>query len=143
MRCVLDASISLAWLLKDAGAKSEAYAFNVLSQMRSPEAEVYVPAIWGLEMANVLARSEAKAFVTPAQSEGFLEMLAAVPIQVDVASVSRSLAEILQIARRYGLSSYDASYLDLALRLGLPLATLDADLMKAAKKAGVASLPAA
>lgn len=143
MRCVLDASVTLTWLLKDAGERSEAYAFDVLKQIRTPGTEVHVPATWGLEIANVIARSEAKGIVTEAQSEGFLAMLNASPIVVDGSTAAHALSETLQLARRYRLSSYDASYLELAMRAGLPLATLDEALQKAATKAGVKLLKAA
>ena len=83
MRCVLDASITLTWLLKDAGEQSGAYAFDVLKQIRSAGTEIYVPATWGLEIANGIARSEAKGTVTEAQSGGFLAMLSELPITVD------------------------------------------------------------
>ena len=74
---------------------------------------------------------------TEARSEAFLEMLEGVEIEVDAATFAHALSGTLQLARRYKLSSYDASYLELALRQGVPLATLDADLQNAAKKAGV------
>ena len=137
MRFVLDASVTLTWLLKDAGERSEAYAFEVLKQIRSPATEIHVPAVWGLEIANVIARSEAKGNLTEAQSERFLEVLNAAPILIDAATAAHALAETLQLARRHRLSAYDASYLELALRAGLPLATLDEALRKAAAKAGV------
>ena len=143
MRCVLDASITITWLLKDAGERSEAYAFDVLKQIRTLGAEIHVPATWGLEIANVIARSEAKGFVTEAQSEGFLAMLSAAPIFVDGSTAAHALSETVQLARRYRLSSYDASYLELAMRGGLPLATLDEALQKAATKAGVKLFKAA
>jgi predicted nucleic acid-binding protein len=85
----------------------------------------------------VIARAEAKGLLAEAQSKAFLEMLSNVPIRGDGASFTQALGSILDLARRYRLSSYDASYLELALRAGLPLATLDADLAKAARKAGV------
>ena len=78
-----------------------------------------------------------KGLVTEAQSEAFLEMLEGVAISADSATFSKALSDTLQIARRYRLSAYDASYLELAMREGLPLATLDEDLHKAANKAGV------
>ena len=137
MRCVLDASVTLTWLLKDAGERSEAYAFDVLRQIRAPGSEIHVPVTWGLEIGNVIARSEAKGIVTEAQSEGFLALLSAVPISVDGSTATHALSETLQLARRYRLSSYDASYLELAMRAGLPLATLDEALQKSATKAGV------
>ena len=96
-----------------------------------------VPLTCGLEVANVIARAEAKGLVTEARSGIFLEMLADMDIDVDMATWAHALTDTLQLARRYKLSSYDASYLELALRLGRPLATLDEDLQKAAKKAGV------
>ena len=88
-------------------------------------------------MANVIAKAEAKALVTEARSGAFIEMLEGVDIKVDAATFAHALSDTLQLARRYKLSAYDASYLELALRLGIPLATLDEDLQKAAKKAGV------
>ena len=100
-------------------------------------ASALVPVTWRLEEANVITKAEAKAWVTEARSGAFLEMLEGVDIVVDAATVSHALSATLQLARRYKLSAYDASYLELALRLGLPLATLDEDLQKAAKKAGV------
>ena len=137
MRFVLDASVTLTWLLKDASDRADAYAFDVLKQIRSSATEIHVPAIWGLEIANVIARSEAKGDLTEAQSEGFLALLGAAPLMIDTATAAHALSETLQLARRYRLSSYDASYLELALRAGLPLATLDEALQKAATKAGV------
>ncbi len=88
-------------------------------------------------MANVIARAEARALVTEARSGEFLELLEGVSIEVDVATFTHARSGTLQLARRHKLSAYDASYLELALRRGLPLATLDEDLQKAARKAGV------
>ena len=136
MKLVLDASVTLAWLLADGKTADQRYALAVLDAMKVPETVAEVPVTWGLEVANVLARGEGKGIITEAQSEAFLEMLAGIQINPDAATFPRSLTEILQLARRYRLSSYDASYLELSLRAGLPLATLDADLQKAAKKAG-------
>ncbi len=134
---VLDASVTLSWLLGDAGGPGKAYAATVLEAMKSPDAQARVPATWSLEVANVIARAEAKGMLSEAQSEAFLEMLGRAPIHADDATAARALTETLHLARRYRLSSYDASYLDLALRTGLPLATLDTDLATAARKAGV------
>lgn len=91
----------------------------------------------GLEVANAIARAEAKALVTEARSGAFLEMLEGVGISLDAATFAHALTDTLQLARRYKLSACDASYLELAIRRGIPLATLDEDLQKAAKKAGV------
>ncbi|HRV99224.1 MAG TPA: type II toxin-antitoxin system VapC family toxin, partial [Aminobacteriaceae bacterium] len=72
-----------------------------------------------------------------AASVRFLSLLGALPITVEQEPSERMLKEILSLARTLGLSTYDASYLDLAMRLDLPLATLDAALANAAKKSGV------
>ncbi len=92
---------------------------------------------WGLEIANVIARSEAKELVTPAQSGSFVSLLEEITIEVDADTFTHVLSDTLQLSRRYRLSSYDASYLELALRNGAPMATLDDDLRRATSKAGV------
>ncbi|MGH8217770.1 MAG: type II toxin-antitoxin system VapC family toxin [Steroidobacteraceae bacterium] len=143
MRFVLDASVTLTWLLRDAGARSETYAFDVLKRVRLPETDIQVPVTWALEVANVVVRSESKGAVTEAQSEAFLEMLRAAPITTDATTAAHAVSDTLQLARRHRLSVYDASYLELALRSGSPLATLDADLQRAASKAGVKLLKVA
>lgn len=75
--------------------------------------------------------------MTEARSSSFLSLLSELDIEVDMNTVAHALSDTLQLARRYALSSYDASYLELALRHGLSLASLDEDLMKAAEKSGV------
>jgi len=135
---VLDASVTMSWLLGDARPADRSYAETVLDALKDPATRARVPVTWGLEVANVLSRAEAKGLVEEAQSNAFLEMLEGAPIDADDATLARALTDTLHLSRRYGLSSYDASYLELALRAGLPLATLDVDLAKAARKAGVA-----
>lgn len=137
MSFVLDASVTMSWLLADSKAADRKHAHEALQALKRPDASALVPVTWGLEVANVLARAEARAVLTEAQSEAFVEMLRAAPISVDDATFAQALTDTLHVARRYNLSSYDASYLELALRSALPLATLDADLVKAARKAGV------
>ena len=135
MSFVLDNSVTMRWFFGDGKPQQLAYAGKVLDAMKQDSA--LVPATWELEVANVIAKAEAKALVTEARSGAFLEMLEGVDIEVDAATFSHALSGTLQLARRYKLSAYDASYLELALRLGIPLATLDENLQKAAKKAGV------
>lgn len=135
MSFVLDNSVTMRWFFGDGKPRELAYAGKVLDGMKQDSA--LVPMTWGLEVANVIARAEAKTLVTEARSGAFLEMLEGVDIEVDAATFAHALTGTLQLARRYKLSAYDASYLELALRLGAPLATLDEDLQKAAKKAGV------
>jgi len=137
MTLVLDASVTMTWLLGDAKPSDHAYSGAVLQALASPDASATVPVTWGLEVSNLLARSEAKGLTTEAQGEALLEMLAGIAIEPDAATFDHALSSTLQLARRYGLSAYDASYLELALRARLPLATLDGDLAQAARKAGV------
>lgn len=135
MSFVLDNSVTMRWFFGDGKPRELAYAGKVLDALKKTNA--LVPVTWGLEAANVIARAEAKGLVTEARSGAFLEMLEGVDIEVDAATFQHALSDTLQLARRYKLSAYDASYLELALRLGIPLATLDEDLQKAVKKAGV------
>jgi len=132
---VLDNSVVMRWFFGDGKPRELAYAGNVLEAMKS--ASALVPVTWGLEVSNVIARAEAKGLITEARSAAFLEVLEGMDIEVDAATFSHALSDTLQLARRYRLSAYDASYLELALREGIPLATLDENLQKAAKKAGV------
>jgi predicted nucleic acid-binding protein len=131
----LDNSVAMRWYFGDGKPPELAYASRVLEALKS--AEAVVPGIWSLEVANVLARAETKGLGTEARSEAFVGMLLRMDIAIDGATSAQALGSTLQLARRYKLSAYDASYLELALREGLPLATLDDDLTKAAKRAGV------
>lgn len=135
MSFVLDTSVTMRWFFGDGKPSELAYAAKVLDALKTDDA--IVPVTWGLEVANVIARAEAKELVTEARSGAFLEMLDGVNIETDAATFTHALSDTLQLARRYKLSAYDASYLELALRRGIALATLDEDLQRAAKKAGV------
>lgn len=135
MSFVLDNSVTMRWFFGDGKPVELAYARKALEALKESSAQV--PATWALEVANVIARAEAKSLVTEARSGAFLEMLNGVNIEVDDNTAAKALSATLQLARRHRLSAYDASYLELAVRLALPFATLDEDLRKAAKKAGV------
>jgi predicted nucleic acid-binding protein len=130
-RFVLDCSITMAWCFED---EATPYSESVLEALADGEA--VVPPLWSLEVANVLVVGERKKRLLPAQSLRFVELLQSLPIELD-ADV-RPLGEILGLAREQVLSSYDASYLDLAVRTGLPLASLDGPLLEAADRFGVA-----
>ncbi len=135
MSFVLDNSVAMCWLLNDGRAADVAYALKVLDSLKDDIA--VVPGLWALEAANVVARAEAKGLVTEARTQAFISTLMRLNITTDKAMASHALGETLSLARRYRLSAYDAAYLELALREGLSLATLDDELLKAAKKAGV------
>jgi predicted nucleic acid-binding protein len=127
---VIDTSVAMAWCFEDEATEA---ADLVLDRLREDEA--VVPAIWPLEVANVLLVAERRGRLTEAQVSRFLGLLTQLPIEVDDAP--RELAGIVAAGRRHELSSYDASYLVLAERLGASLATLDGRLSKAAERAGV------
>ena len=141
MNFVLDASVAMSWLLGEGVANSRGYALGVLEAMKSEDNRAIVPVVWNLEVANVIAKAEQKGLLVEAQSEAFLEMLSGLDIDIDIDvdsdTVATALSDTLQIARRYRLSAYDASYMELSLRSGMPLATLDQDLNKAARRAGI------
>jgi len=135
MSFVLDNSVAMCWLLNDGRPGDAAYALKVLASLKHTQA--IVPGLWALEAANVVAKAEAKGFVTEARTQAFVATLGRLNIIVDKATTTQALGETLNLARRYKLSAYDAAYLELALRAGLPLASLDTDLTKAAKRSGV------
>lgn len=131
-RFVLDNSIVMSWCFQDEASE---YADKVLDALETSEA--IVPSIWPLEVANVLLVAERKRRLSRADTARFVSLVRSLPIMVEDETADRILGEILALARQYDLSSYDASYLDLAIRTSLPIATLDEDLRKAARHCGV------
>ena len=126
MRFVMDASVTLSWCFADEGGELAQQTLLALT-----DGEAIVPAIWTLEVANVLLIAERRSRLTRAEIEQFLTLLASLPITVDTGSILAISSPILALGRDYRLSSYDAAYLNLALHEGLPLATTDADLLRA------------
>lgn len=136
MRFVIDNSVVMRWLFGDGSPADVKYALDILDLFQDPETMALVPAVWPLEVGNVIARAEARNLLQEARSAGFLALLRDMAIEVDARSPAFALTDTLQLARRHGLSTYDASYLELALRESVPLATNDTALRKAIKKAG-------
>jgi predicted nucleic acid-binding protein len=132
---VLDASVALLWLAPETNPRGAEYATAVLTALKHSPA--VVPSLFALEIANVVAKLEYRGVVTEADSQRYATLLGRLDISIDRATAEQALSDTLNLARRYGLSAYDAAYLELVLRTGLPLATLDADLAKAAAIAGV------
>jgi len=137
MPLVLDASVAMRWLADDGSAADKDYAKRVLKSIVGENDVPYVPSHWTLEIAHVLSRSEKRGSVTYDEAEHFLNLLSAIKVKTDVETSALALTSILSLSRNYSLSSYDAAYLELALRLSAPLATLDKDLRRAAERAGV------
>lgn len=133
---VLDCSVAVSWLFEDEqDAGADALQAQVLEQ------GALVPALWLLEITNVLLQAERRKRIDAAGVNERLDLFQKLPIEVDPASSAASLLEITTLARRHGLTSYDAAYLELAIRMDLSLATLDRQLRKAATAEGVEILP--
>jgi predicted nucleic acid-binding protein len=132
-RFVLDGSVTLAWLFQD---EKDPYADAIVAKL--PGVEMVVPRLWHLEVANVLLVGERRKRCSQADSAAWLSFLAGLPIVVDSATESQAWTDVISLARQHGLTAYDAAYLELALRQGIPLATLDAPLKAAARVLGVA-----
>lgn len=135
MTCVIDASIAIGWTFKD---KYTPFLQRLERQVAKQGA--VVPALWHLEVANVILQGENRGRIAPADSLAQLNLLRALPIEVDHETLVRAWAETFALARTQRLTLYDAAYLELAARRALPLASLDEDLTAAAKKIGVAVL---
>jgi predicted nucleic acid-binding protein len=133
MPFVLDASMTMSWCFAD---ESTPYGRGVLASLVETYAEV--PALWPLEVANVLAISERRGRITEAISSEFLQTLSGLDIRIDRSSPAPDGIALLPLVRRHGLSAYDAAYLELAKRKGLPLASFDRELIAAAALEGVA-----
>lgn len=132
MQFVLDCSVAISWCLVD---ENDDYANAILAMM--PDSEAFVPGIWSLEIANTLVVAERRNRITQAQSEQAIALLQSLLIQVDSVTDAKALDATLKLARQEALAAYDAAYLELALRLQLPLATLDTRLAEAATRCGV------
>lgn len=135
MSFVLDNSVVMRWFFGDGSQKDLEYSLAVLEQV--PLSRVMVPAVWSLEVTNVIVRAETKGLVSEARSAEFVRLLADMDIKEETIESSLVFVNVLSVARRYSLSTYDASYLELAMREGVELATLDAELIRAASQAGV------
>ena len=135
MSFILDASVAMLWLTPGTNPANVAYAGTALNALK--ESHALAPSIWPLEIRSAIAKIEARNIVTEAESHRFIALLEQLDIMIDPVIAGHPLGDALNLARRYRLSVYDATYLELALRTGHPLATLDADLIKAATFAGI------
>jgi predicted nucleic acid-binding protein len=134
---VLDASSVLAWCFEDeSGPQADALIDKVATEGAA------VPDLWFLEIANGLITGERRGRIKPAESAAFVAMIEDLPIVADRAG-GRALHATMSLAREHRLTAYDAAYLDLAMRLGLPLATGDRSLGAAARRVGVVVLKGA
>ena len=130
MAFVIDASVVACWAFSD---EDHPTAADALERLTAEEG--HVPALWRFELCNVLIVSERRGRISESDTTQFLRSVSRLPIQIDTGA---DQAELLRVARAHGLSAYDAAYLELAMRQGLPMATLDSRLANAARSAGVA-----
>lgn len=128
---VVDCSVTASWLFAD---ERDQWGQDLLASLQTREA--VAPALWVLETANVLLVAERRGRLSRAEAVYASQLLLRLPILVED-SEARALEEILALGQQTGLSAYDAVYLDLAQRSGLPLATRDAALREAARTLGV------
>jgi predicted nucleic acid-binding protein len=128
---VVDNSVVMLWCFKD---ETNNYADTVLERLT--ESAAVVPSIWSLEVVNVLLAAERQKRLSESDSFRFLTLLSQLPIVVEYER-PEMMKELLALARSKNLSSYDASYLDLAMRKGFPIATLDKRLIEAARRIDV------
>ncbi len=132
-RFVLDSSVTMAWCFE---SEKTPYTEAVLDALSSG-AKALVPVLWPYEVMNVLVGAQRHKRITQAQATIFWRELQAFSIDMDTHGVKHGPLETMALAEQYHLTAYDATYLELALREGLPLATMDDDLKKAARAAGL------
>ncbi len=125
-----DASVCAAWFLPE-----EATPYTEAASQATAEAEVWVPALWLLEVGNLLLSAQRRKRINDAKRRELVSAAAGLRLRVDREAVP--MVDLDDLAAAYGLSVYDAAYLELSLRRRLPLATLDDALLKVMAKAGV------
>jgi predicted nucleic acid-binding protein len=133
---VLDNSVVMRWCFETA---ANAYADSVLNRLATGDTAI-VPVLWFYEASAVLSRAQNTGALAAAKAADFIAELQSLSITADDAGLARVFTDVHRLALACRLTSYDAAYLELAIRLNLPLATLDEDLIRAAKTAGVAVL---
>jgi predicted nucleic acid-binding protein len=128
MSLVIDASITLAWVYSDENTRAIEGVLRLVT-----EKGAWVPALWRLEVANILETGVRRGRTTAAERDAILSDLALLPITVDPETDKHAWGPTLRLSIRHRLTSYDAAYLELAQRRRLPLATLDRELQIAAR----------
>ncbi|MBY0273251.1 MAG: type II toxin-antitoxin system VapC family toxin [Alphaproteobacteria bacterium] len=131
-RFVLDCSLTMSWCFED---EKSPIGDQILDKLTLEDQEAIVPSLWRLEIVNVLNVAERQERISTARSLVFLDFLLELPIIVD--ETPQNFKDVHLLSKTYGLSAYDAVYLDLATREQVPLATFDKKLIKAANEAGV------
>jgi len=136
MPFILDSSVALAWILPDETNPT----LDPLCDRLTDDIAL-VPPVWPLEVGNVLLVAVKRGRLTTKDVSQLITELRALPLEIDAASTERAMEETLALAKKYNVTTYDASYLELAKRRDLPLATLDTKLRHACVSAKIATLP--
>ncbi len=134
---VLDASVALAWCFADEASPATDALLDRLA-----DEEAVAPALWPLEVANALVMAERRARLSVAGLSRSVKLLQQLAVEIDEEGHRRAFQDLLNLARSERLTLYDAAYLELALRLGVPLASKDARLRNAAARLGLPLLGA-
>jgi predicted nucleic acid-binding protein len=134
---VLDSSLTMAFVLAD---EANAETDKILDSL-GRGSKAFAPALWRWEVGNVLLMAERRKRITAAESRRHLSLLQSLPVEVDENALREAWNAAPPLARKHRLTIYDAAYLELAIRRGAPLGSLDTDLRKAAKAEGVKLLP--
>lgn len=132
-RFVLDASVTMAWLLAD---EADPYAVQVKEAI-SQGAIPVVPSLWFIETTHTVLRAERRLRITAAKALEIIGFLKALPVEIDPDQSRVAFTEGWALAKTHQLSAYDAIYLDLAIRRSLPIATLDEPFRAAARRESV------
>ncbi len=133
---ILDASVTLPWRFED---EATSWTESLLDRIKQGE-YVAVPAHWPLEISIALLIAQRRARVTAEQIYEFVLDLVRLPVRIEPALSPAACLSLIKLAQQYHLTIYDAAYLELAQRSGLPLATLDQGLQKAARLANISLL---
>ena len=133
---IVDASVGFAWVYQGQATPETEQLLNEVAA----GATVIVPALWFLEMSNVLLMAQRRHRLTAAQRKAAMEKLTAMQLTVDEEGTRNAFGKTSELAEKHGLTIYDATYLELALRRSLPLASRDEALKIAAKQCGLKTL---
>jgi predicted nucleic acid-binding protein len=131
-KIVLDCSITMSWCFQDETTDSSMTLLGSLDTV-----SLHVPALWTLETANALATAHRRGRINDDDLTASLLFLEMLPLEIDDRGASASLTDVLPLALAFELTAYDATYLELAMRIEAPLCTLDSRLQSAAKRAGI------
>ncbi len=137
MTFVLDASLTMAFVFQD---EANAQTDKILDGF-GQDTEAITPALWRWDVGNVLLMAERRRRITAAESHRHLTSLQTLPVETDEHASREAWNAGLFLARGHKLTLYDAAYLELAIRRGVPLGSLDRELRHAAKAEGVRLLP--